>query len=205
MLPYLGLIDVREMLPSDWSAQIDSLSRSIARAATLKGGTSTSLESVGTTIAYRLIAGDDVASTLPWLVKLYEKEFLQVAEQFSGQSLVVDDSTTSAININVLEPGEGGYEWHLDSNPVTALLFMSSHLHHEGGMLELRSADNHLLSIEPLAGTLAIFDARLCPHRVTAPAKGLRVSAPMNYFLAGEQQERPDDLDKALYDTQTWS
>ncbi len=203
MLPFFGLIDVRELLPQNWVDQIDNISRSVARDATLKGGTSTSLESADTIIRYRLVDGDDIVIHLPWLVDLYRGQFLQIAQQISGVQLETDHSTTSAVNINVLPPGEGGYEWHVDSNPVTGLLFLSSHLHHQGGMLELRSADDHLLSIEPLAGTLAVFDARLCPHRVSAPKSRLRISAPMNYFVAGEVRNRPEELDSILYGEQT--
>jgi len=203
VLPFFGLIDVRELLPQDWVDQIGNISSSVARYATLKGGTSTSLERADTAIRYRLVDGDQVVSHLPWLVDLYCGKFLQVAQQISGFQLATDLSTTSAVNINVLAPGEGGYEWHIDSNPVTGLLFLSSHLHHEGGMLELRSGDDHLLSIEPLAGTLAVFDARLCPHRVSAPKSGLRISAPMNYFVADEVRYRPKELDSILYGEHT--
>jgi hypothetical protein len=202
MLPFFGLVDVREMLPPGWSKDIDDVSSLIARDAILKGGTSTSLESADTAIEYRLIDGAGVATHLPWLAKLYRDEFRQIAEQFSRQQLVVDASITSSVNINIIPPGQGGYEWHVDSNPVTGLLFLSSHLHEDGGMLELRTADEHLLSIEPLAGTFAVFDARLCPHRVSAPIKGLRISAPMNYFVGSQGRHRPDDLDNTLYGEQ---
>lgn len=203
MLPFFGLVDVRDMLPPDWCKEIEDLSRSTARDATLQGGSSTSLESPDKVIRYRLVDGNSVATHLPWLTKLYQTELRQVAERFSSQRLVVDTSATSAVNINILPPGEGGYEWHVDSNPVTGLLFLSSHLHEEGGLLELRSADDHLLSIEPLAGTFAVFDARHCPHRVSAPLRGLRISAPMNYFVEGQGRRRPDDLDSVLYEEQS--
>ncbi|MFD3425314.1 2OG-Fe(II) oxygenase [Nocardia fluminea] len=203
MLPFFGLVDVRQMLPTGWPAEIDNLSRTVARRAHLVGGVSTSLESPGTSISYRLIDGLGVAKYLPWLVRLYETEFLTIAERFSARRLIVDRETVSSVNVNILVPGERGYEWHVDSNPVTGLLFLSSHLHSEGGMLEFKSADGHLFSIEPLAGALAVFDARTCPHRVTAPTNSLRISAPMNYFGLGEYRNRPDDLDNVLYGNQT--
>jgi hypothetical protein len=203
ILPFFGLVDVRELLPHGWMSQIDAVARNVARTATLTGGTSTSLESAETVIHYRLVDGDEVNQHLPWLTRLYHEEFLKVAEQISGYCLEPDQYTTSSVNINVLPSGEGGYEWHVDSNPVTGLLFLSSHLHHDGGTLELKSANDHLLSIEPLAGTFAVFDARLCPHRVRPPKNGLRISAPMNYFEAGRPRRRPTDLDSRLYDKQT--
>ena len=201
MLPYFGLVDVRRMLPSDWAGQVEAVSDTAARWAVLRGGTSTSLEDVDTVINYRLLTGDDIAEHLPWLIDLYQKQFLEIAQQFSGCDLVVDESITSAVNINILPPDERGYEWHVDSNPVTGVLFLSSHVHDEGGCLELRTADDHLLSIEPLAGTFAVFDARRCPHRVSTPKEGLRISAPMNYFVPEEGRQRPADLDNALYGT----
>ncbi|MBY8858787.1 2OG-Fe(II) oxygenase [Nocardia sp. CA2R105] len=198
-LPFFGLIDVLDLLPADWRAQVDRVCRDRARPAELHGGTSTSLEPVGTVIGYRLLTGGNIAEYLPWMHELYRTSFRRIAERVSGLNLETDSSVTSAVNINVLDPGGQGYEWHIDSNPVTGLLFLSSHPDGEGGSLELRLSDDNLFSIPPRAGTLLVFDARRCPHRVSPPTQAVRISAPMNYFVSGEPRYRPGDLDTALY------
>jgi hypothetical protein len=192
-------------LPVDWLSQVDDVARNVAKAAILEGGTPTSLEPSGTIIRYRLLDGVGVCNHLPWLTDLYRTDFREIAKRISGADLELDRSVVSSVNLNVLSPGEDGYEWHVDSNPVTGLLFLSSHLHQDGGILELKSANDHLLTIEPLAGTLAVFDARLCPHRVSPPKKALRISAPMNYFIEGQRAKRPEELDSRLYGAHTIS
>ncbi|MQY22301.1 2OG-Fe(II) oxygenase [Nocardia macrotermitis] len=198
-LPFFATVDVLDLLPQDWSTHVDRVCEQWSRRSELHGGTSTSLEPLGTVIDYRLLTGDDIAEHLPWLFELHRTSFHRIAEEISGMSLDPDNAVTSAVNVNILDPGGDGYEWHLDSNPVTALLFLSTHTEEDGGRLELRPTDREPLSVTPCAGTLAVFDARRCPHRVSPPTQGLRISAPMNYFITGQPRHRPDDLDAALY------
>ena len=109
----------------------------------------------------------------------------------------------AATNINAT-PRNARYEWHVDSNPLTGLLFATTHDPGEGGQLLFkpdpvaRPNESWSLHVSPRAGTLLIFDAREAAHVVTRLNADIRLSVPMNYYHRGKQ-ERPEDLDGYLY------
>lgn len=198
-LPFFSLVDVRYLLPPDWEQQLHQSLPEMTRQAELLGGEPTSLEPVGTVITYELADGTSVASRLPWLYELYTDQFKAIASRVADQELQADDDVRSAVNVNVLPAGGDGYELHVDSNPVTAVLFLSTHRDGEGGELRFLVAESHWLSVSPLAGTLAVFDARDAPHQVCPSASRARISAPMNYFTPAAGRQRPEGLDERLY------
>ena len=53
-----------------------------------------------------------------------------------GQSVLTSDKTINGVNINVLQGIGSRYESHLDTNPLTGLLFATTHASEEGGQLE---------------------------------------------------------------------
>ncbi|MER7283922.1 2OG-Fe(II) oxygenase [Dactylosporangium sp. NPDC000244] len=111
----------------------------------------------------------------------------------------------SAINVNVLRTGNG-YEWHVDSNPLTGLLFVTDQPAEGGGELVFRAdpvtspGEDWELAVRPRAGELLLFDARRAAHAVM-PVRGAadRVSVPMNFYYANAANGRPDCLDRYLY------
>ncbi|MFG3319603.1 2OG-Fe(II) oxygenase [Streptomyces sp. NPDC048171] len=197
-LPFFSMVDASDLLPHGWCSDVERCVDEASMETVLRGGEPGSLEPVGTEISYRLIDGEAVATRLPWLRSLYEDPFLRLAETVSGRLLEVDTSLRSAVNINILPAHGGGYEWHCDTNPVTGVLFLTSHPDGQGGALELTGPGGHVWRIQPLEGYLAFFDARKSPHRVTS-ASTPRISAPMNFYLQGEGRIRPKGLDDRLY------
>lgn len=198
-LPEVFEFQLQDDLPANWQQQVLGVAERYARFAELRGGTSTSLEPAGTTITYRLLDGEAVARHLPWLNQLYRSELAALATKVSGRAMSVSSAVISGVNVNVLEGTRTRYERHVDSNPLTGLLFCTSHAVGEGGELVF-TANRKELRIQPMAGTFLLFDARRSPHHVM-PLRhdGLRISAPMNYFYEDERQARPDDLDATLY------
>lgn len=198
----IAVIDVAPDLPSHWQAELTSFSARRSRAAILTGGDPTSLEPVGTQIEYGLVDGLSIAQELNWLDKLYRTKWRDLAAEFAGADLETSEDVRNGVNINVVRGGGGRYEWHFDSNPCTALLFASTLEDGQGGELVFRRGDVDLV-VRPTAGTLLIFDARKTPHTVRPVlSKQSRVSVPMNYFFAGQPQERPKDLNQYLYGTE---
>lgn len=171
-----------------------------AKGATLRGGTSTSLEEEGTSISYGLLDGEDILRLVPSLYQLYETTLVDIASRLSGVALRPSPDARNGINLNILPPSGGRYEWHYDSNPVTGLLVLSPCNRSEGGRLlferdvEIQTA----FCMQP--GHFLVFDATRTPHAVE-PVLGAkaRVTAPMNFFVVGEDVVRPSDLDDTLY------
>ena len=112
--------------------------------------------------------------------------------------MVASQLIESGVNLNVLSGPGGRYELHYDSNPLTGLLFVTNHDEASGGQLQFK-LNGQDLNLDPRRGTFVTFDARRLPHAVT-PLTGdsLRITAPMNFYIEGEDQ-RPAGLDDYLY------
>jgi hypothetical protein len=188
----------QRLLPPGWEAQISAAVNRFSTSAVLRGGTSTSLEVPGSDIPYRLMDGSAIREHLPWLDDLYRTHLVALATAAAGTPVVPSNSIKSGINLNVLDGPGGRYELHTDSNPLTGLLFVTSHQPDDGGQL-MFTKDGQERTLTPRAGTFTTFDARTVPHKVTPLAiQTTRISAPMNFYL-GEMSERPSDLDDYLY------
>lgn len=198
--------DVTALLPSDWQVQLASVSSARSVWQTLEGGSMTSREEAFEDVAEAhvgVVTGDYVADTLPWLDSLYRNEFLDLANTLGPEKYEVSGDLRSGVNINTTRRG-ARYEWHVDSNPLTALLFGTSHTPEQGGQLVFRPdpvarpSESWHVEVSPRAGTLLLFDAREAAHVVTEVLEHQRISVPMNLYIAG-RQERPSDLDEYLY------
>ncbi|MEJ1229896.1 MAG: 2OG-Fe(II) oxygenase [Galbitalea sp.] len=164
----------------------------------LDGDDPTSLEEPGSSIDYVLVDGQSVADQLPWLQSLYENELLKIASEFAGVQLAVADDLNVGVNVNSLPRAGSRYEWHMDSNPFTALLFATTLVPGDGGELVFRR-DHVDIAVRPVAGLALFFDARKTAHTVMPmQADVRRISLPMNYYIAGEAQTR-GGLDEYLY------
>ena len=190
------------MLPGDWVEQIERISRQNAEHVFLDGKSSTSREpddSAGT--EYHVVTGNVVFEKLNWLYRLYASHLVALAVKATGKTVMISPEINSAININVLEGAKARYEWHVDSNPLTGLLFVTSHSEEAGGQLVFRLPSEDI-SVYPKRGTFLLFDARKIPHTVM-PLKypHRRISIPMNYYTPEHTFEdvRPTDLDTYIY------
>lgn len=193
-LPSLGLL-----APSD----IDEIANTAVREANpaeLRGDVDTSLESDDTRLAYRLLDGDQIAHHLPTLDRLYRTTILQLASRASGLGLCVSPNVVNGVNVNVLQGAAARYEWHVDSNPLTGLLVLTESNAESGGRLLFGQEPSSQVALALRPGQLLLFDARSAPHCVEALRhESTRVTAPMNFFIAGEAVSRPEGLDEALY------
>jgi hypothetical protein len=189
------------LVPGDWLEQIQSAVAQHAVSAVLTGGTSTSLEAAGTNIAYRLLDGIAIRAHLPWLDELYRGPLVAIASRAAGRELIPTPSVQSGVNLNILDGPGGRYELHLDSNPLTGLLFVTVHDERCGGQLLFQVGDSEV-RVNPRPGIFITFDARTLPHAVTPLHDvSVRISAPMNYY-AVDEVFRPEDLDGYLYGQQ---
>lgn len=199
--------DISSLLPRDWQQQIREASSAHSAFQTLSGGSSTSRESAFTSEAVPrvgVLTGDTVAHKLSWLDGLYRGALLDIVNARTGIEYEPSSDIRSGININTTLEGSR-YEWHVDSNPITALLFVTSHALEDGGQLVFRPdpiarpTEEWEVSVRPQAGVLLIFDAREAAHVVTEVLRGTRISVPMNYYERGTL-DRPSDLDEYLYE-----
>lgn len=196
--------DIRELglLPIDWVEQIAHVVEEYAQHTVLDGTSSTAREPVpGEKMDVYVVRGDAIRDQLPWLYSLYENELLQLATTVAQQPVYPCANVVASININVLRGRGARYEWHVDSNPLTGMLYVTTHRCGDGGELVFEK-DSNRTTVYPEAGIFIAFDARAIPHTVLPLRKdAIRLSIPMNYYHSKDQQVRPSGLDSYLYET----
>lgn len=191
------------LLPSNWLEQIQKVANQSAIHTHLDGKHPTSREPEDTEGADVYVAtGETIQKSLPWLHELYTTKLVPLASQVAGQSIIPSSELQSGININMLRGTGARYEWHVDTNPLTGLLFATTHEPNEGGELVFKVDEKRQITVNPKAGMLLFFDARAIPHTVL-PLKvdKHRISVPMNYYLASEGESRASGLDDYLFST----
>jgi 2OG-Fe(II) oxygenase superfamily len=111
--------------------------------------------------------------------------------------------------LNVQQGTGMRFECHVDSNPLTGLLFCTDHpaggefvVAHDAKAADLAAVERDCSVIRPHAGHLIYFDGRDFPHyarRLTA-ASGTRIVAVMNFYTEScPEATRPPELNRHLY------
>lgn len=202
--------DVNDLLPTGWQKLI----RDVAVEADFRNFPRTPILTREapevTDIARGRVHASQVREQLPWLYEAYHTTFLDLAGQVTGREPV----TTAAddrygIVLNVQSGTEMRFECHVDSNPVTGLLFCTDH--DSGGELVFGN-DQRATSIEaverspsvirPHAGHLVFFEARQQPHyaRSLIDEQDMRIVAVMNFYTRScPESTRPAELNKHLF------
>jgi hypothetical protein len=202
--------NVVALLPADWQAQILRVADEEFVGHTLISSHSTSREvTTQEVLPVGSVGGRMLASRLPWLRKLYDGDFLDLAQAMSDEKVTTMVDDRFAMVLNVQRDG-GRYECHVDTNPVEGLLYCTSHyggggelvVSNRGDVGSVGEVDEDCTLIEPRAGHLVFFDARHYSHyvrRLTDRAD-VRVVAALNYFTESspEWEVRPPDLNRHL-------
>lgn len=200
--------DLRCVLPTGWEKDVVDSAAQYGKFGCLNGGSVTSRQREFKSTADDIIgvsAGTVIPLAIPWLARLYKRDILNLANELGIGRYMIATDTRSAININILPPGSQ-YEWHVDSNPLTGLLFVTDHPAGTGGEIVfrpdplVRPTEDWELAIASRSGNLLLFDAREVAHTVQpVPEPMRRISVPMNYYFTDVSCHRPEDLDRYLY------
>jgi len=103
------------------------------------------------------------------------------------------------------------FECHIDSNPLTGLLFCTDQLAGAGGELvfahdpaaaDLGAVERDCSVIRPHAGHLIFFDGRRHPHytRPLTSESDVRIVAVMNFYTEScPESTRPSELNRHLF------
>jgi hypothetical protein len=156
------------------------------------------------------VHADQVLLQLPWLYKAYHTTFLDLARQTRLSETIqpaVDDRY--GVVLNVQRGTSMRFECHVDSNPLTGLLFLTDHQRggelvfgHDMEATDVESVERDCTVIPPHAGHLVFFDARKHPHyaRPLKSAEDMRVVAVMNFYTESyPESTRPRQLNEHLY------
>lgn len=194
------LIELK-LLPSNWIQEIATVVEKFSAQTQLDGTSSTSREPTpGQKMDVYVVTGENIKTHLPWLYGLYENDLCQMASKVAGHNVFPSGDLVSSMNINCLRGAGSRYEWHVDSNPMTGLLYVTTHTAGKGGETVFEK-DGNRIAVQPESGKFIAFDARKIPHTVLPLREDtVRISVPMNYYDSKDRQDRPSDLDSYLYD-----
>jgi len=132
----------------------------------------------------------EVRQNLPWLYGLYRGRFLDLAQEVSDEPVMAARDNRYGIVLNVQRGTAERFECHIDSNPLTGLLFCTNHraggelvFAHNPDAASIDAVERDCSVIRPQAGHLIFFDARRHPHysRPLIAESDTRVVAVMNF------------------------
>jgi hypothetical protein len=164
-------------------------------------------------IARGRVHADQVRDRLPWLHAAYHGDFLRLARQACPERVVAARDDRYGIVLNVQQGMAMRFECHVDSNPLTGLLFCTDHsaggelvVAHDQAAADIAAVERNCSVIRPHAGHLIFFDARDHPHyaRPLTVASDTRIVAVMNFYTeSSPESTRPAELNRHLYGTGT--
>lgn len=152
-----------------------------------------------------------VQQRLPWLYKLYRHRFLELASLAWGEPIEPALDDRYGIVLNVQRGNRMRFECHVDSNPVTGLLFFTDHPAGGGELVVARDpaavgadeVERDCTLVAPRAGHLIFFDGKTYPHyaRTLVAEDDLRIAAVMNFYTRScpEESTRPVGLNQHLF------
>ena len=157
------------------------------------------------------VHADQVRKNLPWLYQFYRENFLKLAASTRTEPVMPAADERYGVVLNVQRGTEMRFECHVDSNPLTGLLFLTDHAAGAGGELvfandpdadSVAAVDRDGTAIRPRAGLLIFFDGRRHPHyaRALRSESDVRVVAVMNFYTEScPESTRPAELNRHLY------
>jgi hypothetical protein len=203
--------DLNGRLPVDWQQQIGE----VAAHADFRTFPRTPVISREGEHAARIPRGrvhtDQVRSSVPWLHELYRGYFLELAMEVCREPVMPADDDRYSVVLNVQRGNTMRFECHVDSNPMTGLLFCTDHTAGTGGELvfgndpaasDIDTVERDCSVIRPHAGHLIFFDGRQHPHyaRPLVSESDVQIVAIMNFYTEScPESTRPPELNRYLF------
>jgi hypothetical protein len=206
----LTTFDVNNRLPPDWEKDIHR----VATEADFRDFPRTPVLSREAGDVEHITRGrvhaEQVQQTLPWLYKLYRNDFLELAIETCGEPIEPAFDDRYGVVLNVQRGISMRFECHVDSNPVTGLLFFTDHpagggelvLGHDSAAADIEAVERDSTVAQPKAGNLIFFDGRKHPHyaRPLLSEPDVRVVACMNFYTEScPESTRPHELNRHLF------
>jgi hypothetical protein len=207
---YWTTFDVSSLLPEDWHSDITAVA---AEADCHAFPRTPVLSREAADVAYinrGRVRAEKVQERLPWLYKLYRGEFLELASRTRQEPVDAALDDRYGVVLNVQRGESMRFECHVDSNPLTGLLFLTDHpagggelvVGHDPAAEGVEGVEQDCSVIRPHAGHLIFFDGKTHPHyaRVLRSGSDVRVVAVMNFYTAScPESTRPPELNRHLF------
>lgn len=124
---------------------------------------------------------------VPWADDLYQRA-QGIVSDVIDELAICSPYKRSSVNTRLYLTG-GAEGLHLDTNPISCLLFVS-----HGAPLQIQLLTGEWVKVRPIAGRVAVFQGRRMPHRVPIWGEQFRVSMPLNFYTL-DDLDRPEWID----------
>jgi hypothetical protein len=157
------------------------------------------------------VHASEVRQSASWLYRYYRADFLKLAASTHTEPVRPASDERYGVVLNVQHGTRMRFECHVDSNPITGLLFLTDHPAGTGGELvfgndreakSVAAVDLDCTVLYPRIGRLIFFDGRQHPHyaRALHSESDVRVVAVMNFYTEScPESTRPRELNRHLY------
>jgi hypothetical protein len=156
------------------------------------------------------VNADIVKQRLPWLYQLYRSAFSELASQACGEPAEAALDERYGLVLNVQRGTRMRFECHIDSNPLTGLIFFTDHpagggelvFGHDPAASSVEAVERDCSVIRPQAGQLIFFDGRKFPHyaRPLLSESDIKIVATMNFYTQSwPELSRPRELNRHLF------
>jgi hypothetical protein len=153
------------------------------------------------------VHADRVQKARPWLDRMYRNDFLEFARlACTGEPVEPSRDDRFGIVLNVQRGTTMRFEFHVDSNPLTGLLFCTDHRQggelvfaHDQDAIDIDAVKQDCSVIRPHADHLIFFDGRDYPHyaRPLRSESETRIVAVMNFYTEScPESTRPPELNR---------
>ena len=201
--------DLNESLPAGWQEDI----REVATNADFHAFPRTPILSREAIEVQRIPRGRvhaaEVRDRLPWLYRAYREEFRDMAAEACDEPVAAAKDDRYGIVLNVQRGTTMRFECHVDSNPLTGVLFCTDHasggelvVAHDQDASDIAAVEQDCSVIRPHSGHLIFFNAMRHPHyaRPLTAESDMRIVAVMNYYTESRTEStRPRELNRHLY------
>ena len=157
------------------------------------------------------VHASQVRRRLPWLYRFYHGYVLELAGETCAERVVPASDDRYGVVMNVQRGTAMRFECHVDSNPLTGLLFCTDHQPGTGGELvfahdpaasDVETVEKDCSVLRPHTGHLIFFDGRQHPHyaRPLLAEPQVRIVAVMNFYTESfPESTRPSELNRHLF------
>jgi hypothetical protein len=203
--------DLAGQLPRNWQQDIGTTAAT-ARFADFPRTPILSREALDVPHIYRgRVQASQVRDRIPWLYERYRGDFLELANGAYADDVMPASDDRYGLVLNVQRGTDMRFECHVDSNPLTGLLFCTDHSTGTGGELvfgrdrsaaDVAAVERDCSVIRPHLAHLIFFDGRYHPHyaRPLTDGQDMRVVAVMNYYTKSyPESTRPTELNRHLF------
>jgi len=201
--------DVTSLLPEQWRSDLAHIAAATDFRAYPRTPLLTREADQVTHISRGRMPGVRVRSALPWLYARYHGDFLTLAGQACSERVSAARDDRYGVVLNVQQGTGMRFECHVDSNPLTGLLFFTDHraggelvFAHDTAASDLKAVERDCSAIRPQAGHLIFFDGRCHPHyaRPLTDEAAVRIVAVMNFYTEScPESTRPAELNRHLF------